>query len=101
MYRSGDLVRWSADGTLHYLGRADSQVSLRGFRIETAEIEAVLCEAGGARSAAVLLHTDLPTGPGLVAYTTGGVPAACARPARDGCPPTWSPPPSSAWTGCR
>ncbi|WP_369165426.1 amino acid adenylation domain-containing protein [Streptomyces sp. AFD10] len=84
MYRSGDLVRWSADGTLHYLGRADSQVSLRGFRIETAEIEAVLCEAGGARSAAVLLRTDLPTGPGLVAYTTGGVPAAglraaCAR----------------------
>ncbi|MFE9458281.1 amino acid adenylation domain-containing protein [Streptomyces californicus] len=79
MYRSGDLARWSADGNLHYLGRADSQVSLRGFRIETAEIEAVLCEVGGARSAAVLLRTDLPTGPGLVAYTTGGVPAADLR----------------------
>ncbi|MFJ6608718.1 amino acid adenylation domain-containing protein [Streptomyces sp. NPDC091289] len=79
MYRSGDLARWSADGTLHYLGRADSQVSLRGFRIETAEIETVLCDAGGARSAAVLLRDDLPTGPGLVAYTTGGVPAADLR----------------------
>ncbi|MFI1572533.1 amino acid adenylation domain-containing protein [Streptomyces anulatus] len=83
MYRSGDLGRWSREGTLHYLGRADSQVSLRGFRIETAEIETVLCDTGGARSAAVLLREDLPTGPGLVAYTTGGVPAddlraACA-----------------------
>ncbi|MFJ6513260.1 amino acid adenylation domain-containing protein [Streptomyces sp. NPDC091406] len=79
MYRSGDLARWSADGTLHYLGRADSQVSLRGFRIETAEIETVLCDTGGARAAAVLLRDDLPTGPGLVAYTTGGAPAAELR----------------------
>ncbi|WP_405465984.1 amino acid adenylation domain-containing protein [Streptomyces anulatus] len=79
MYRSGDLGRWSGDGTLHYLGRADGQVSLRGFRIETAEIETVLCETGGARTAAVLLREDLPTGPGLVAYTTGGVPAVGLR----------------------
>ncbi|MFF3032967.1 amino acid adenylation domain-containing protein [Streptomyces rubiginosohelvolus] len=84
MYRSGDLARWSADGTLHYLGRADSQISLRGFRIETAEIETVLCDAGGARAAAVLLREDLPTGPGLVAYTTGGIPAADLRAACTG-----------------
>ncbi|MDJ1640423.1 non-ribosomal peptide synthetase [Streptomyces pakalii] len=84
MYRSGDLARWSADGTLHYLGRADSQVSLRGFRIETAEIETVLCDTGGARAAAVLLREDLPTGPGLVAYTTGGTPAADLRAACTG-----------------
>ncbi|MFK0132134.1 amino acid adenylation domain-containing protein [Streptomyces rubiginosohelvolus] len=83
MYRSGDLARWSAGGTLHYLGRADSQVSLRGFRIETAEIETVLCDTGGARAAAVLLR-DLPTGPGLVAYTTGGTPAADLRAACTG-----------------
>ncbi|MER6770907.1 amino acid adenylation domain-containing protein [Streptomyces bacillaris] len=93
MYRSGDLARWSTDGTLHYLGRADSQVSLRGFRIETAEIEAVLRTRGGARSAAVLLREDLPTGPGLVAYTTGGVPAdvlrdACAAALPDHMVPT-------------
>ncbi|MET8607296.1 amino acid adenylation domain-containing protein [Streptomyces rubiginosohelvolus] len=84
MYRSGDLARWSADGTLHYLGRADSQVSLRGFRIETAEIETVLCDTGGARAAAVLLREDLPTGPGLVAYTTGGTPVADLRAACTG-----------------
>ncbi|PVC83858.1 non-ribosomal peptide synthetase [Streptomyces sp. CS090A] len=79
MYRSGDLARWSADGTLHYLGRVDSQVSLRGFRIETAEIEAVLRTRGGTRSAAVLLREDLPAGPGLVAYTTGVADAAALR----------------------
>ncbi|WP_241845396.1 non-ribosomal peptide synthetase [Streptomyces silvensis] len=84
MYRSGDLARRTADGELHYLGRADRQIALRGFRVETAEIEAVLCGRGGAPSAAVVLRTDLPTGPGLVAYTTGGIDprtlrAACAE----------------------
>ncbi|MFH9072081.1 non-ribosomal peptide synthetase [Streptomyces alboflavus] len=79
MYRSGDLVRWSADGQAQYLGRADRQVSLRGFRVETAEIEAVLCSRGGVPSAAVVLRDDLPTGPGLVAYTTGGASAADLR----------------------
>ncbi|GAA4671904.1 amino acid adenylation domain-containing protein [Streptomyces youssoufiensis] len=68
LYRSGDLVRWSRDGVLRYLGRADDQVSVRGFRVESGEIEAVLLAVPGVRAAAVVLRTDLPTGEGLVAY---------------------------------
>ena len=58
LYKSGDLVRWRADGQLEYLGRIDDQVKLRGYRVELGEIEAILGQHPDVQSCAVCLCED-------------------------------------------
>ncbi|MER5625081.1 amino acid adenylation domain-containing protein [Streptosporangium sp. NPDC002544] len=67
LYRTGDRVRRRRDGTLDFLGRADDQIKIRGFRVEPGEVEAVLAARPGVRQAAVAARS----GPRLVGYVVG------------------------------
>ncbi|MFD5068673.1 amino acid adenylation domain-containing protein [Streptomyces sp. NPDC058369] len=56
MYRTGDLVRWRHDGQLVFLGRADHQIKVRGFRVELGEIETALTGHPDVRASAVVMR---------------------------------------------
>ncbi|WP_459973699.1 amino acid adenylation domain-containing protein, partial [Mycobacterium sp. MUNTM1] len=69
MYRTGDLVRWTAEGTLDYLGRVDTQIKLRGQRMELGEIENTLLACPQVTQAAAVMHHG-DNASHLVAYVT-------------------------------
>ncbi|PPJ04073.1 non-ribosomal peptide synthetase [Nocardia nova] len=69
VYRTGDLVRWTSTGTLMYVGRADTQIKLRGQRIELAEIENTLLACPQVTQAAATMQRS-STGAHLIAYVT-------------------------------
>jgi len=72
MYRSGDLARRGRDGELEYLGRADDQFQLRGYRIEPAQVAAAVLGLPGVADAAVVLREDRPGDLRMVAYVVAG-----------------------------
>jgi amino acid adenylation domain-containing protein len=71
LYRTGDLVRRLPDGELEFLGRVDSQVKMRGYRIEPGEVEAALALHPAVSEAVVMIHTDGTGERRLVAYVVG------------------------------
>jgi amino acid adenylation domain-containing protein len=68
LYKTGDLARYRSDGYIEYGGRSDRQVKLRGFRIELAEIEALLMHCPIVQEAAVILQSQPQDNQQLIAY---------------------------------
>ena len=68
VYRSGDLARWRADGSIEFLGRADNQVKFRGYRIEPGEVGAALSNHPDVEQCMATIRQVEGSGPRLVAY---------------------------------
>jgi len=80
LYRTGDFARRLPDGNIEFLGRADDQIKIRGFRVELGEIEAALAQHPSVREAAVLLHGE-DQNKRLVAYVSANT--GCKPQARE------------------
>jgi amino acid adenylation domain-containing protein len=70
LYKTGDLVRYLADGNIMFIGRTDFQLKVRGFRVELGEIEANLLAQPGVETAVVMPYTAADGQTALVAYFT-------------------------------
>ncbi|HUE99363.1 MAG TPA: amino acid adenylation domain-containing protein, partial [Anaerolineales bacterium] len=68
IYKTGDLARYLPDGTIEFFGRSDQQVKLRGFRIETGEVEVALAAHPAVRQAVVAAWKERSAEASLVAY---------------------------------
>ncbi|GIF62806.1 hypothetical protein Ais01nite_08410 [Asanoa ishikariensis] len=68
VYRTGDLVRRRPDGNVEFLSRVDSQIKIRGYRVEPAEIESAICRHPAIAQAVVGVHEPEPGDRRLVAH---------------------------------
>jgi amino acid adenylation domain-containing protein len=100
-YRTGDSVRRDPDGELHFAGRLDDQVQIRGNRVEPGEIAAVLEQHPDVQRCVVQAWLDAPEGPVLVAYLRAeGAQRPSANELRDHIAtrlPTWMLPAECVW----
>ncbi|HYC88912.1 MAG TPA: non-ribosomal peptide synthetase, partial [Thermoanaerobaculia bacterium] len=77
-YRTGDMVRWSHDGQVEFLGRADTQVKVRCFRVELGEIEAAIASISGVRECVVDVRGEEHE-KRIVAWLSGSVDGTAVR----------------------
>ncbi|MFZ6659099.1 amino acid adenylation domain-containing protein, partial [Undibacterium sp. TJN19] len=68
IYRTGDLVRYLENGNVEYIGRADQQVKVRGYRVELGEIEKTILQTSLVKDAVVVLRGDESGNQIIVAY---------------------------------
>ena len=79
LYRTGDMAKWTAYGTIHFLGRRDSQIKIRGFRVELEEIEKQLLKHQGIKNAVVVVSENESGGNYLCAYYVSSTPMEAVR----------------------
>ena len=68
LYKTGDLVRFLEDGQLEFIGRADHQIKIRGFRVELEEIESTLKQHNDVQDAAIIIEQDADNEKYITAY---------------------------------
>jgi amino acid adenylation domain-containing protein len=76
IYKTGDLGRYLPDGRVEYAGRRDTQIKIRGYRVESGEVEAALLEVPGITGAAVVVRRDESGNASLAAFWTGATSSA-------------------------
>ncbi len=81
LYRTGDVVRWTPEGELEFLGRSDHQVKINGHRIELEEIQEVLRRHADVGDAAVIVRQGSGGKPSLAAYVVARAGADLSLPA--------------------